>query len=262
MARDLLWTVRRMFQNNSGSQYSIPRRRGDLDYDNRLKYMEIPILHEFFEIPLFALTTFINLVNSKKIENVEAIVTCLNTENRIPRYKTIDRAMRDILNETYDRSRLVRMDIGTGENRTFYYVTHGAVFDKDFIPIMLSTWQVRRQAFPSEYDDNGRWLYKYEFIKPIVHIDSQTFLWKEDQMKRFICNKLANVCLEDKVTYPNHFQTYDTHFIGHSTDATISVKIDIDEIPFTVFETDTPSISTTNKQLLQLAIDHIDEITQ
>ena len=52
------------------------------------------------------------------------------------------------------------------------------------------------------------------------------------------------------------------HFVEKGRCESISVKIDIDDIPFTILDTDIPSVSTTNKQLLQLAIDHIDEITQ
>jgi hypothetical protein len=40
------------------------------------------------------------------------------------------------------------------------------------------------------------------------------------------------------------------------------VKVEIDECPFVIKDTDVPSISVTNEGLLQLVADHIDEILQ
>jgi hypothetical protein len=256
MARTLLWTVKEMFRNKYVGGKTVSNYRNRPEPNNMVRYLEIPIQQDIFEVPLFALNTFMELVTSGRASDVEAIVTCLITQNRISYYKTLDRSMKDLLNESYENSRLVRMEVGSGENKVLYYVTHGAVFDNEFNPIMIATWQIRRHLMDAE---DSKWVYKYEFIKPVVHINPDTFLTKDDQMRRFICNKLANTCLEEKMNYPD---ADSFHFVEKGRRESISVKIDIDDIPFTILDTDIPSVSTTNKQLLQLAIDYIDEITQ
>ena len=44
------------------------------------------------------------------------------------------------------------------------------------------------------------------------------------------------------------------------SDRKFPVKVEIEDCPFTIRAAATPSISTTNQQLLQVAIDHINEI--
>lgn len=256
MARTLLWTVKKMFRSRYEDSNTVSNHRNRHEPNNIIRYLEIPIQQDIFEVPLFVLNTFIELVTSGSASDIEAIVTCLITQNRISYYKTFNRSMNDLLNESYRNSRLVRMEVGSGENKVLYYVTRGAVFDREFNPIMIATWQIRKYLINVE---DSKWVYKYEFIKPVVHIDPDTFLTKGDQMRRFICNKLANTCLEERMNYPD---ADSFHFVEKGRHESISVKIDIDDIPFNILDTDIPSVSTTNKQLLQLAIDHIDDITQ
>ena len=100
---------------------------------------------------------------------------------------------------------------------------------------------------------------EYKIIKPILRIDPQVFLSRSNTLEKLIVNKMLNACLEDPVALPR----YDLPArIVILRSARLPVKVEIDECPFLIHQSDTPSISTTNQQLLQVAINHIDELIQ
>lgn len=253
MARELSSTIQAMFSSGDEREYTWWSRRFLQNHEtDKVKYMEIPIKDCQFEMPLFALTTFTDKVNSREIEGKDAIVASLNTLGKTPRYKTLDRSMRDSLNERFSTSRLVRTTVGQGDNRINYYVTHGAVFDENFTPIMLASWIVEKER---KADGD----YEYSFIKPVLHINPEVFLYRDNQMEKFIGNRIINASLEDSVPYPENYLLSERYFKMHSRSDRVSVKVDIDELPFSVYEVNVPSVSITNKELLQIVLDHLDD---
>lgn len=264
MARDLSTTIQSIYDGMYSTCHCHRYYRGEnLPLSNsNTKYMVIPIDEDNFEIPLFAMRTFVDTVNSGQDEGLSSIVAMLNTEDKEPNYVTVDRYMRDILEENIKSGRLVRCNVKSGNNEFIYYGVHGAVFDYDFSPIMICSWQVETFLYENESPegviDCG---IKYKFKRPILRVQPDVYLSKSDSMEKFIVNKMIAACLERSV-YPPHGNYLGPKFVelprGHSE----FIKVELDTSPFVVKQTDTPSISTTNQQLLQIAIDHIDEIIQ
>lgn len=252
MSRNLLWAVVNMFENNTWSHCHRPWQH--VDHNSNVKYMEIPITGSTFELPLFATDTFYKLVLKEKDDKVDAIVVTLNTQERMSRYKSLERAMTDVLTENYFYGRLALIEVKQGNEMVPYYGTQGAVFDKEFDPVMMCSCIVERNK---ENEESKSF---YKLSKLILRIDPYAFIHKPTSMERFLNNKLITACLENTFYMPspnlpgNHLLR-----ISRPTEK-FPVKVEIDDCPFTVRPADTPSISTTNQQLLQVAIDHINEI--
>lgn len=266
-SRDLSGTIRMMFRNNSyESCWSSHRRRSRIvsDENDNIRYMEIPICQEVFEIPIFAFEAFLKAVKEGKDTQSNAIAVMLNTIGKEPRYKTLDRYMRDVLLEGYRDSRLVKLEVKQGNDNLMYYGTMGAVFDKDFKPLAICSYQVKREVdVVTNPDEQEESITKYKFLNPILRVDPYAYLYKTTSMERFIVNKMINTCLEDGAFMPMDYDV-DRHFVIPRDQAikNYPVKIEIDECPFLIHQTDSPSISTNNQKLLQLAIDHIEELIQ
>lgn len=252
MSRNLLWAVENMFENNNWNHCYRPFQ--GVEHNPKVMYMEIPITGNTFELPLFAADTFSEIVEKERDDNVEAIVVTLNTQEMMSRYKSLERAMADILTENYFHGRLALIEVKQGNEMVPYYGTQGAVFDKDFDPVMMCSCIVERNK---ENEESKSF---YKLSKLILRIDPYAFIHKPTSMERFLNNKLITACLENTFYMPssnlpgNHLLR-----ISRPTEK-FPVKVEIDDCPFTVRPANTPSISTTNKQLLQVAIDHINEI--
>jgi hypothetical protein len=210
--------------------------------------MEIPIGSDVFELPLFAFKDFKNMHQNKKIGDV--IVASLYSCGQTSSYKSLDSIMKDVLS-TYFGRHLCKVQIPNSPN--VYYATFGAVFDENFIPLMMLSWIMER-----EVNEGG--VIKYRYKKPLLRLNPYPCLNKEDALQKFICGRWMTTALGTRVYTAS---TYDwrnliePNFFGFE-----HVKIEIDECPFVIRSTDVPSISVTNEGLLQLAADHIDEVLQ
>lgn len=259
MARDLSTTIQSTF-----SGYSYTRRHYNSfnrAFSNLRRMMEIPIKGDTVEIPTFALEKFKELVAREDDRTTDAFVVSLYSAITYDRYKTVDRFMRDVLQEDLS-SHLLELKVGTDDNPIFYYGTHGAVFDKDFNPIMMLSWILKREDM---LDEEGKTVSRhYIDAQPVLRISPEVYLRKADTMQRWIVNKVTNTCLEYSITNPFNdlFLTGFINYSGSPLTRTVDVKVEICESPFKPKDADTPSVSTSNKDLLQLAIDHIDEVMQ
>ena len=134
-----------------------------------------------------------------------------------------------------------------------YYGTQGAVFDKEFDPVMMCSCIVERNK---EKEESKSF---YKLSKLILRIDPYAFIHKPTSMERFLNNKLITACLENTFFMPSSY-LYRNHLRISRPTEKFPVKVEIDNCPFTVRSANTPSISTTNQQLLQIALNHIHEI--
>lgn len=266
MSRDLSSTVRTMWSTDCYCNcYSSYRRSRQNTHNSTVRYMEIPIVQDVFEVPLFAFNTFVYAVGQNIDSQAAAIVVSLDTMENTPSYVTVDRFMRDVLLERYSTSRLVLLEVKQGNDTLTYYGTQGAVFDRDFNPLMICSYQLERvwtvEANAGEPDKE---VVRYKFLQPILRINPNTFLYKESSMERFLVNKLMTNCLENKFNLPYAYNLASGRFISPSNydDVLMPVKVEICDCPFQIHETETPSISTTNQQLIQTAIDYLDELIQ
>lgn len=237
------------YTSSSGTGYHFGRNNA---FSSRKKYLEIPINEDYFELPVFAIEQFINLTKDNKDLSTELITAMLYTYDRTPRYKSLDVYMRDMVIESFTCHRLVKCEVKRGSETISYYCTHGAVFDNLYNPVMMLTWQMRRIWLNEETR-------KYDFIKPILRISPDCYISQQDAMQRWIVKKAATVGLDTKIIRP-HSSDLNAAFVLEDNHETENLTIEICHSPFKIKTADVPSISTTNENLLQLAIDHIEEI--
>ena len=247
MTDDLIYEIDRVFTlnqyHNSWADWSAQSRPKD-----DVKYMEIPINTETFDVPLFAMPQFLMASDRKLDIGREALVVQIATLGRTSRYKSLERVMQDILNESYS-SRLVRVPVKQkDEPDRIYYCTAGAVFDEDFDPIMVCSWQMRRERIRDKR--------MYRFIKPVIWMNPLIYADKLNKMSKFLTEKFTAHIMDSGV--PQIAIAYD--FCINSPVGPLVPKVIFDEYPFRFQQTALPSISVTNEELLKLAADHVKEI--
>ena len=246
-------TYRAMYVSTRGCERCYMRESSSV---GKKKYMEIPISNDSFELPVFAIKNFVDLTVNNADLSTDVITAMLYTLDRKPRYKSIDRYMRDIILEKFTRDRLVKCEVKQGSETILYYGTHGAVFDKHFKPVMMCTWLMQRDWLNEETR-------KYKFVKPVFRIDPSCFINQADPMQRWITRKAAAMGLSQVLEPPYDYdlnEAFYTHTDDPGHNQLSNLVVEVCECPFKIITADVPSISTTNESLLQLAIDHIDEI--
>lgn len=212
------------------------------------KYMEIPISSDVFELPLFAFEDFKKMHKDEKTGDV--IVASLYSCGQTSNYRSLDSIMKDVLS-TYFNRHLCKVQIPNSTN--VYYATFGAVFDENFTPLMMLSWIMERKI-------NEEGVIKYQYKKPLLRLNPYPCLNKEDALQKFLGGRWMTTALGATVYTPYLYDLRD--YIEPGSFSFEHVKIEIDECPFVIRSTDVPSISVTNKDLLQLAADHIEEILQ
>ena len=223
----------------------------DEERSNAVKYLEIPINESFMdviEVPAFAVSTLKDLIDSGRVSVTDAIVGTLKDDGNKPTYKTFDRNMKDVLQNDL-REGLIRMDAPCGSEVKRYYVTQGAIFDEQYGPVMICTLQIQR--IPVEVGSSIT--YQYKTIKPILRVAPATFVAKENPMEKFIANKIVPECLRTEIIP-------ELPYIDGT--ARHYAEVIIGDIPFKPVVTDSPSISTTNRELINIVVDHIGEVMQ
>ena len=218
-------------------------------------HMEIPINKKRFEVPTFAWDAFMKVIK-RRLFDYDSIVVPLTSYDRIPRYKTMDRYMRDIILCDYSNNKLVKLDIKRFDKEIRpYFGCHGAIFAEDLYPLMICSWEIKRGI-----GENG--LPSFTFVKPILRVSPECFLCQDDAMKRWIVKKAMTACLEEAISTP--FIRREEAPLFHNTIDNVGERVHpslvIEEFPFHFKQTDTPSISTTNGGLIKIALDHLDEV--
>ena len=219
-------------------------------------HMEIPINKKRFEVPTFAWDAFMSAIK-KRLFDYDSIVVPLTSYDRIPRYKTMDRYMRDIILCDYSNNKLVKLDVKRFDKVVRpYFGCHGAIFDELLYPLMMCSWEIKRGI-----GENG--LPSFTFIRPILRVSRGCFLCQDDAMKRWIVKKAMTACVVEKITTPiiRREEAPLFHNTVDNVGERVYPSLTIEDSPFCFKKADTPSISTTNEGLLKIALDHLDEIT-
>ena len=118
---------------------------------------------------------------------------------------------------------------------------------------MLS-WELKKIYRDDEQDP-----FRYKFISPILRVAPEVFINKSNTVERFIINQILPTALS--ITYLSS-PIFHRSMIYESNSGNCKVKVLIEKIPFIIKETDVPSISTTNEELLGTALNYIDEIVE
>lgn len=208
------------------------------------KYMTIFIDKDKFEVPTFALYALNKI--SALFGSIVAKLRYVGTNSR---YKTINASLRNGLSYNYKNIFLYKLP-SVGDPERTYYVTQGCIFDEELNPIMVLTWEIEREP----HKDLPK-TFMYSFIKPVLRVVPEVVIYKANALERYIVNKIIPTVLNSP--YISSPRIGNELFKEGCID---KPKVIIDSIPFTVKSTSTPSISTTNEELMKVALDNLEEL--
>ena len=250
--RDLKNAIFYCFEDSNQSNYSLNR---GISFTSKSSYMLIPVTGDNIEIPTMAMYSLYKVAD--KITNkkpIDTIVINLENTGGFTTYKSVDACFRDAFRVSYQNDRLRKL-ITVGNPEKTYYGTYGAIFDENFKPVVMLSWELKKI-----YRDNGQDSFKYKFIRPILRVAPEVFINKSNTVERFIINKLIPTTLSLTRIYSPIYRSkiYDTN----NDDCNLKAKVLVEDCPFVIKETDVPSISTTNEELLDTVLNYIDEVIE
>lgn len=246
--RDLESALEYSFENiNQGYSW----RNNSLNREEGIKYMVIPISEKPMEIPTFVLSQF--ETDFRLIHGRDALIVTLKHLGKNTNYKTLDASLRDSLTSTYTNDYLIKLPNVKDTTRK-YYVTCGAIFDENFKPIMMQSWEAKKAL-------SDKATAYYDFLRPILRISPEVFINKSNSIERYIINKIVPTALSLNFIGAPAAHGHDL-FMGDNLGKRFKAKVVIDKIPFEIKSVNVPSISTTNEELLNIALDNIDELIE
>lgn len=242
-------SIKEIIAGNYESDYiNYNFRASNRAYQDRNAYMEIPLVGDMMEIPVFALSILLN--SDEGVQNIEQPqIIAANMQNMgfTYNYKSLDVNIRNALTSPFSKKGLVKIPSGN----MHYYLTKGLILDDKFNILMVQSWLMQRVPYK---DAEGA--SRLKFAKPILRVTPKVYKDRNDAMSKYIINKIIPVGALASVTHPF---TSKQRLIETDHSHLYSVRVEIDDIPFRIVDTEVPSISTTNKELLDIAINHIDE---
>lgn len=249
--RDLRTAISYCFECVAADTYSISR---SISFTDKSSYMLIPVTGDNIEIPtmaMFSLPTLENKILQK--EPIDALAVNLNNNGGYSTFKSVSASIRDAFTVLYKNAHLRKL-VTVGDPEKTYYGTYGAIFDENFKPIVMLSWELKKIYRDDEQDP-----FRYKFISPILRVAPEVFINKSNTVERFIINQIIPTALS--ITYLSS-PIFHRSMIYESNSGNCKVKVLIEKIPFIIKETDVPSISTTNEELLGTALNYIDEIIE
>lgn len=221
------------------------------------RYIEIPINKDTFEVPVFATHMFVKTILD--CNDVESLIAWVHKSSTTSYYKSLEGKFKELLSDTFQVHRLMKVQMK--EDEPVYYICQGGVFDANFQPFVLCSWVVDRTV------DSNTGTYKYSFIRPILRVSPECFIDKSDSVRRFISNKFMSELLTVDIGNPKAICVSSSVFCNLPIDNVLldypsaeNVKVEIEKIPFETKTTDVPSITADNDSLLQVALDHFNEV--
>ena len=251
--RDLKTAISYCFECITADTYSISR---SISFTDKSSYMLIPVTGDNIEIPtmaMFSLPTLENKILQK--EPIDALAVNLNNNGGYSTFKSVSASIRDAFTVLYKNAHLRKL-VTVGDPEKAYYGTYGAIFDENFKPIVMLSWELKKIYRDDEQDP-----FRYKFVRPVLRVAPEVFINKSNTVERFIINQIIPTALSI-----NYLSSPSCHrsviYESNSVNCNTKVKVLIEKIPFIIKETDVPSISTTNEELLDTALNYIDEIIE
>lgn len=210
--------------------------------------MIIPIKDgQVFEIPTFALG---DIGHTQDFLESDALVVNLERTGIKPRYKSLDARIRDGFTINFNTCKLWCLGL-EGSPERMYYITQGAIFDWNLNPIMMLTWQVEMR-----HEEDGSTT--LNLVKPVMRVVPHLFVDKTDAVQRYICGKMLTTALGMGILYRLWISGCPSWLkIGEGP---YRVKVEIDYMPFSLKAVEAPWVSTTNYELRNIALDHMEEV--
>lgn len=241
----LTQTIQRCFDGYRNSWYN--SHYCDLyNNSNPISFMTVPIKEEAFEVPVAVLP----ILNDKrgKLKTVDEIAMCLAPSQRVLAYKSLDASVRNALSTPVRDVPTVKLtnvpDVGP------YYCSMGAIYNTELYPVMMCSWLVHIDK-EAESPLNTY----VDLIRPIVRVDPQVFIDKNNAVNRYIVNKIIPSALSVSFT---SWHTLPYRVVGGSLNH--SIKVEIEKCPFKIKKPIVPTINTTNVNLINSVLDNIDDI--
>lgn len=217
--------------------------------------MTIPIFNNgMFEIPTEALEVLWSdkYITQPTLNDFDTVRLSLTYKGKKAHYKSANAIIKQLFSLGYKESGVTK---STLEDGTIYYGGNGIILDKDFHPILMLTWKVQRRKVVSNTDTDTPSFYRYLLVNPVMRISPRVFA-KEDIIQRYIASKVLNIGVDmNNITFRcpyNDLVSYKTSY---------RVEIIIDNFPFAITPVNTPSVRTSDKELLGIAAAHINEMS-
>lgn len=249
---DLRTVISYCFEHKDGINYSPTR---NISFTDRSSYMLIPVAEDTIEIPTMTMYS-LSMVEEKilKKEPIDTLVVNLNNTGAYTTYKTAEASVKSAFSVSYRKAQLKKL-ISVGNPEKTYYGTYGAIFDENFKPVVMLSWELKKIYRDDEQDP-----FRYKFIRPILRVAPEVFIDKSNTVERFIINKLIPTTLSLTRIYSPIFisKIYETN----NGDCNLKAKVLVEDCPFVIKETDVPSISTTNEELVGTVLNYIDEVIE
>ena len=214
------------------------------------KYMEIPIGADTFELPILAFSAFRRSL--LRGYNTDMLVACLYSCGRMSEYRSLDAILKEVMCGNF-YNKLYKIEVPNSQK--VYYGTMGAIFDKNLNPMMMMSWIFEKKL-------NSFGVMKYHYKRPVLRINPEAFVKKEDNIQKFLIGRLLSSAVAMTILTP-YFSDCNPYFEQvprYSDRQSFKMQIMIDECPFMIKEPDKPSISVTNEKLLDLVETYLDEM--
>lgn len=201
------------------------------------RYLEIPMHKETIEIPVVALSAFLDDV-SRGNKMPDAYVHKLPQNIREFRYKSLDANMRNAL----AGSLLCRIKVKISGEDHYYYLDRGIIYNENFRIMMSCSWVANPEV------KEGTTVYRMQY--PLIRVDTRCVTTPDDPMKRYIMNKIVPTAVQ------TNMHLYREHNIIMNTQS-MYPQIIIGEMPYKLKVPDMPSINTSNKELIEIVTNHL-----
>lgn len=226
------------------------------------RYMSIPVTNDTFEVPVEAMSIFydsysITVPSYATFNDLDTICLPISYQGKKNQFKSPNAIIKQFFNCGYLHNGLCKY---ISPDAKMYYGGNGIILNTDFEPQVMLTWKMQRQLVTiSDSQSNSQPLYHYYLLKPVMRIAPEVFA-KEDSIQRYIASKLLSIgtTLSDIL-----FRTPGTssvHSLLTANEVYPRIEVIIDDFPFEIKATDTPSIDTTSTELCTLAKQHINEM--
>lgn len=219
------------------------------------KYLKVPIKGDVFELPVYAVEFLRSHIEQGS--TAKTFVIPIKPVDDRSGYSTVPTIVKYALRtcDTGNTGALHRIDAKGLE--AVYYTSYGCIYNEELHPIVMFAWEMERQPEGSGYT--------YTPVQPIVRIDPEYILRKDDAVAKFISGQFfANLVKaslgEEHIEIPHSHSVY-TLENSEPTPRCTNIKIIVDSIPYKVVDKVTPTgAELTNEVLLNTAINHLDSI--
>lgn len=249
--RNLSYVISQCFEYYRDSQRCVHESEGR----ERSLFLTVPLSADEFLVPTFVLPSLKEC--SWGGNSAPDVAVHLNYIGGYSDYKSLDAAFRDSLQCSYEKTRLVRLPLSKPTDKP-YYATWGAVFDNDYNPVMMTMWRLSKHHEVINKGTSFESLrVRVGFSQPILWISPSVVINKGNAVERYLANKVIPTAL----SIPHVYTPYNLGAAFSSgSSSCYPIKVEICKCPFSVKAPCVPSASTSNASLLDVALNHLDEI--